>query len=212
MGLGKLSDLRKEINTVKFSEDMESSILETMKEMGIEDLSKLDENQMLGFYSNVHRIITGHDILKEKKEVAQKLAEAKKIEEENAYQTFFAKKLKASGFDSISQMSEDERKKFFDEVSTEWKGDKKVSEKYNNAAIEECVKKKKKGSLVEVKTEDIKMYNEKYKHLYEKVYAALNTETEINRAYEYMNMMLPDQISKDASGYFRNFRLDEINQ
>ena len=46
------------------------------------------------------------------------------ITEESAYQKFFNKKLKEHGVSSPSELKDDEKKKFFNEIKKEWKGDK----------------------------------------------------------------------------------------
>jgi len=45
------------------------------------------------------------------------------IVESNEYQEFFKAKLKASGFDSITAMSDEEKKEFFNMIDKEWKGE-----------------------------------------------------------------------------------------
>ena len=45
-------------------------------------------------------------------------------EGETAYQKFFKKKLKEYKVNSPSELSKEERKKFFDEIDKEWKGKK----------------------------------------------------------------------------------------
>jgi len=47
------------------------------------------------------------------------------INEESEYQKFFQKELKDWGYSSINDMDEDEKKKFFDHIEKEWKGDTK---------------------------------------------------------------------------------------
>ena len=58
--------------------------------------------------------------------------EAEKSKEQQEYQDFFDKKLKKFGVDSPAKLSDDEKKKFFDEVEKEWTKDtvneKKVEE------------------------------------------------------------------------------------
>lgn len=44
------------------------------------------------------------------------------LNEESEYQKFFNKKLEKYGVKSPSELSDDEKKKFFDEVDKEWKG------------------------------------------------------------------------------------------
>ena len=46
------------------------------------------------------------------------------LNEESAYQTFFNKKLKEAGVKSPSELSDEEKKKFFNEIDKEWKGKK----------------------------------------------------------------------------------------
>lgn len=53
------------------------------------------------------------------------------------YQKFFNKKLKKYGVDSPEDLSDKEKKKFFDEVDREWKGDDEKSE----ALVKEYIKK-----------------------------------------------------------------------
>ena len=47
----------------------------------------------------------------------------KKLKEETEYQKFFTKALKKYGKSSPSEMSDDEKKEFFDYVDKNWKGD-----------------------------------------------------------------------------------------
>ena len=47
------------------------------------------------------------------------------LNEESAYQKFFMKKLEKYGIKSPTELSDKEKKKFFDEIEKEWKGDKK---------------------------------------------------------------------------------------
>lgn len=46
------------------------------------------------------------------------------INEGSSYQEFFKKKLEKYGVSGISELSDDQKKKFFDEVDKEWKGKK----------------------------------------------------------------------------------------
>jgi hypothetical protein len=45
-------------------------------------------------------------------------------EKDSAYQKFFQKKLKKYGVKSPAELSDADKKKFFDEVDKEWKADK----------------------------------------------------------------------------------------
>ncbi len=46
------------------------------------------------------------------------------LEQESGYKEFFDAKLKSYGVKSQSELSEDQKKKFFDEVDAEWKAKK----------------------------------------------------------------------------------------
>lgn len=46
------------------------------------------------------------------------------INEETEYQKFFNKKLKEAGFSSPADMSDEEKKEFFNMIDKEWKGEK----------------------------------------------------------------------------------------
>ena len=50
--------------------------------------------------------------------------EDEKIEEDSEYQEFFSKKLEKWGVKSPSELDKDDKKKFFDEIDAEWKGEK----------------------------------------------------------------------------------------
>ena len=52
------------------------------------------------------------------------LAAAKDIQAATEYQEFFQKKLKEHGVGSPAELSDAEKKKFFDEIEKEWKGEK----------------------------------------------------------------------------------------
>ena len=47
-----------------------------------------------------------------------------KTEDQSAYQKFFAKELKKRGVKSPSELSDGDKKKFFDYIDANWKGDK----------------------------------------------------------------------------------------
>lgn len=53
------------------------------------------------------------------------------------YQKFFNKKLKKYGVDSPEDLSDEEKKKFFNEVDKEWKGDNEKAEEL----VKEYIKK-----------------------------------------------------------------------
>lgn len=55
-------------------------------------------------------------------EHATKVMEAEGGKE--AYQKFFDKKLEKYGVDSPEDLSDEDKKKFFDEIDKEWEGDK----------------------------------------------------------------------------------------
>jgi len=46
------------------------------------------------------------------------------ISEESEYQTFFKKKLKEYGVSSPAELSDEEKKKFFNQIEKEWTKDK----------------------------------------------------------------------------------------
>jgi len=46
------------------------------------------------------------------------------VNEESGYQKFFKGKLQKAGFDSVADMSDQEKKDFFNMVDKEWKGEK----------------------------------------------------------------------------------------
>ena len=54
----------------------------------------------------------------------QKVYEDSILTEETAYQKFFNKKLKEAGVSSPDELSAEEKKKFFDMIDKEWKGEK----------------------------------------------------------------------------------------
>ena len=56
-------------------------------------------------------------------------AENKKtIKEETEYQKFFTKKLEKFGVKSPAELSDEDKKKFFDEIDAEWEGEKEEKE------------------------------------------------------------------------------------
>ena len=46
------------------------------------------------------------------------------VKEETEYQKFFAKKLEKFGVKSPAELSDEDKKKFFDEIDAEWEGEK----------------------------------------------------------------------------------------
>lgn len=56
------------------------------------------------------------------------------LREESEYQKFFKKALEKSG-KSIPQMSDDEKKAFFNKIQTAWKGRGKKNEELNSSDI-----------------------------------------------------------------------------
>lgn len=46
------------------------------------------------------------------------------MSEQTEYQAFFKKKLKEWGVKSPAELSDEKKKKFFDEIDKEWKGEK----------------------------------------------------------------------------------------
>lgn len=79
--------------------------------------------------------------LKEKKEVVSE----RTVEEENAYQEFFQKALKKFGVESPAELKDDaEKKKFFDYVDANWKGD---NEKAEGTEAQDSIKPSKKKDL-----------------------------------------------------------------
>lgn len=78
---------------------------------------------------------------------------------DSAYQAFFKKKLEKFGVKSASELSGDDKKKFFDEVDAEWKSEDENSE---NEDCNESADKAKKfmkefNSSVSMLKEDIKL-------------------------------------------------------
>jgi hypothetical protein len=63
--------------------------------------------------------------------------EAEKSKKQKEYQEFFDKKLKKYGVDSPAKLSDEEKKKFFDEVDKGWKGDGEKVEESTEEKIEE---------------------------------------------------------------------------
>ena len=79
--------------------------------------------------------------LQEKKEVVSE----RTVEEENAYQEFFQKALKKFGVESPAELKDDaEKKKFFDYVDANWKGD---NEKAEGTEAQDSIKPSKKKDL-----------------------------------------------------------------
>ena len=56
-----------------------------------------------------------------KKELA-KIMSTLTLREENEYEKFFKKKLKSWKVKSPAELSDEDKKKFFDEIDKEWKG------------------------------------------------------------------------------------------
>ena len=54
----------------------------------------------------------------------EKIYEEKFLKEETDYQKFFKAKLKKYGVSGPDELKGDQKKKFFDEVDKEWKGEK----------------------------------------------------------------------------------------
>jgi hypothetical protein len=61
------------------------------------------------------------NIYKFKKELSNIMAKLT-LREENEYEKFFNKKLKSWKIKSPSELSKEDKKKFFDEIDKEWKG------------------------------------------------------------------------------------------
>jgi hypothetical protein len=53
-------------------------------------------------------------------------AEEEDKEKDTAYQKFFQKKLKEYGVKSPDELSDEDKKKFFNEIDKEWKADKET--------------------------------------------------------------------------------------
>jgi len=69
------------------------------------------------------------------------------INEETEYQKFFKKKLKAYNISSPSELDDEKKKKFFDEIKKEWtsgKGEKKTNEGELPPALKKAIEAKKK--------------------------------------------------------------------
>lgn len=66
---------------------------------------------------------------------AEKLKEA--ADKQTAYQEFFMKKLKEYGVNSPAEMDDDKKKKFFDEISSEWDSEKGANESANEEVVSE---------------------------------------------------------------------------
>ena len=79
--------------------------------------------------------------LQEKKEVVSE----RTVEEENEYQKFFQKALKKFGVESPAELEDDAaKKKFFDYVDANWKGD---NEKAEGTEAQDSIKPSKKKDL-----------------------------------------------------------------
>ncbi len=82
------------------------------------------------------------------KSLTRIINEAEKSKKQNEYQEFFDKKLEKYGVDSPAKLSDEEKKKFFDEVDAEWKGEgekveeKRVEEDYDEEEDEDSKKMK----------------------------------------------------------------------
>ena len=82
-------------------------------------------------------------------------------EGKESYKEFFAKKLEKFGVKSASELTGDDKKKFFDEVDAEWKGEKEepeVGDKDVNESADKAKKFMKEFNLsVSLLKEDIKL-------------------------------------------------------
>ena len=56
------------------------------------------------------------------------------IKEETEYQKFFSKKLEKFGVSSPAELSDEDKKKFYDEIDAEWEGEKEEPENDVNEA------------------------------------------------------------------------------
>ena len=75
----------------------------------------------------------------------QEVVSERTVEEENAYQEFFQKALKKFGVESPAELKDDaEKKKFFDYVDANWKGD---NEKAEGTEAQDSIKPSKKKDL-----------------------------------------------------------------
>ena len=105
------------------------------------------------------------------------------------------------------QLDPEKKKKFWDEIKSEWKGDSKVKEDFDAKIIEAC--KGKKDKVFD--SNQVDKFLTKYTHLNEKIFAKLNTESDIHMIYEKAYSMLPDWESKDALTFYKQHRLEELN-
>lgn len=81
------------------------------------------------------------------------LVTAEKSETQKAYQKFFKDKLSDYGVSSPSELSEEDKKKFFDEVSNEWKGKGKKEENSGPAKNEAAFLQDEEGDLYVISAE-----------------------------------------------------------
>jgi len=100
------------------------------------------------------------------KTLTQIINEAEKSKKQKEYQDFFNKKLSDFGVDSPAKLSDSEKKKFFDEVEKEWKGDvseKRVEEDFDSEDNKESEDLKDKKESDDSKIEDKKKDDDKKK-------------------------------------------------
>jgi len=107
--------------------------------------------------------------------------EAKEVKEEMSYKEFYAKKLEKFGVKSPEELSDEDSKKFHDEIDSEWEGekeadegcdkDKKMDESFATKAVRELANGDKDAFMATVKDALLKEIgsNEKYQEIRSKL-------------------------------------------
>ncbi len=131
-----------DINNINEETEYQKFFKKKLKEHDVSSPVELDEESKKKFFSEI------------KKEWKGSTNESWYMTEESAYQKFFAKKMEEAGYTSISDMTEEEKKKFFDMIDREWKGESK-NEGELPPALKKAIeaKKKKDGDNDEEKGE-----------------------------------------------------------
>ena len=121
----------------------------------------------------------------------------KKLKEDTEYQQFFTKALKKYGKSSPSEMSDDEKKEFFDYVDRNWKG-------AHEESVEEAAENWKgralrvgKSHVIEILPEGGKLYNK----------SGISTLLSREEIYSFAKQIK----EKNIPIYFVNFPLQKLN-
>jgi hypothetical protein len=209
---GKITDILNNKDPRISQEKLISTFINEMKKSNIASIKELKDENIVDFYKAIHEELTevkskAKDVSDtEDKDNAEEEKKNVELDEDSKYQEFFKKKMEKFNITSISQLDEKGKEKFFTEISSEWKGDKKVSEEYNTKVLEAC----KKGKKKEKKVNEAEEAHIAYIHFYDKIFAHLNEAEIIEKYYNATDSMLKDLDSKDALLVFKNKRLEEL--